>query len=226
MERRDLRIPLLTRERIRINGSVFPTDEGLDLLYREASLLAFRYNSELRKSGAESGFVSPGKLHASAVLHLIYQIVLSARMDDGHGDFFTRRIATVASNDDLSKALDFYARTFPSPAMEEKPGAIRFPCPDSVRFPCPEAFRRASATSFRNAIRNSAPFWPSVTTSITVRGNCTILSETGIPRLTPGSSAGPTMPSGTTAVNGRSGVGRWTFRASTKTPPAVPAAVL
>ncbi len=120
MERRDLRIPLLTRERIRINGSVFPTDEGLDLLYREASLLAFRYNSELRKSGAESGFVSPGKLHASAVLHLIYQIVLSARMDDGHGDFFTRRIATVASNDDLSKALDFYARTFPSPAMEEK----------------------------------------------------------------------------------------------------------
>ena len=49
MEKRDLRIPLITRERIKINGSVFPTDESLDLLYREASLLAFTYNSELKK---------------------------------------------------------------------------------------------------------------------------------------------------------------------------------
>ena len=120
MEKRDLRIPLITRERIKINGSVFPTDESLDLLYREASLLAYRYNTELKKNGAENGFVSPGKLHASAVLHLIYQIVLSVRMGDGQSDFFTRRIATVASNDELSNALDFYARTFPSPAMEEK----------------------------------------------------------------------------------------------------------
>ena len=80
MERRDLRIPLITRERIKVGGAVFPTDESLDLLYREASLLSYRYNTELKKSGAESGFVSPGKLHASAVLHLIYQLVLSARM--------------------------------------------------------------------------------------------------------------------------------------------------
>ena len=120
MERRDLRIPLLTRERIRINGSVFATDEGLDLMYREASLLAFQYNSELKKNGAEGGFVSPGKLHASAVLHLIYQIVLSARMGDGQSDFFTRRIATVASNDELSNALGFYSKSFPSPALEER----------------------------------------------------------------------------------------------------------
>ena len=120
MEKRDLRIPLLTRERIKINTPVFPTDESLDLLYREASLLAYRYNTELKKNGAESGFVSPGKLHASAVLHLIYQIVLTARMSDGHNDFFTRRIATVASNDELSNALSFYAKTFPSPALEEK----------------------------------------------------------------------------------------------------------
>ena len=120
MEKRDLRIPLLTRDKIKIHGSVFPTDESIDLLYREASLLAYRYNSELKKNGAESGFVSPGKLHASAVLHLIYQIVLSARMSDGQSDFFTRRIATVAANDELSAALGFYARTFPSPALEEK----------------------------------------------------------------------------------------------------------
>ena len=120
MEKRDLRIPLFTREKIRINGSVFPTDESFDLLYREASLLAYRYNSELKRARAESGFISPGKLHASAVLHLIYQIVLSAKIGDVQSDFFTRRIATVASNDELSNALRFYSENFPSPALEEK----------------------------------------------------------------------------------------------------------
>ena len=120
MEKRDFRIPLITREKIKEKKTVFPTDEGIDLMYREASMLAYRYNSELRKENAEGGFISPGKLHASAVLHLIYQIVLSARMGDGQSDFFTRRIATVASNDQLSDALSFYSRTFPSPALEEK----------------------------------------------------------------------------------------------------------
>ena len=67
MERRDLRIPLITRERIKVNNAIFPTDESIDLLYREASLLAYRYNNELKAKGAEGGFVSPGRLHASAV---------------------------------------------------------------------------------------------------------------------------------------------------------------
>ena len=120
MERRDLRIPLITRERIKVNNAIFPTDESIDLLYREASLLAYRYNNELKAKGAEGGFVSPGRLHASAVLHLIYQIVLTARMSDGQNDFFSRRIATVAANEQLSDALGFYSRTFPSPALEEK----------------------------------------------------------------------------------------------------------
>ena len=30
---------------------VFPSNESIDLLYREASLLAFTYNSELKKEG-------------------------------------------------------------------------------------------------------------------------------------------------------------------------------
>ena len=64
MERRDLRIPLITRERIKVNNAIFPTDESIDLLYREASLLAYRYNNELKAKGAEGGFVSPGRLHA------------------------------------------------------------------------------------------------------------------------------------------------------------------
>ncbi len=126
MEKRDFRIAEPTREKIRIFKEVFPSDEGLDLLYREASMLAFAYNSELKKEGKNGGFVSPGKLHASAVLHLIYQLVLSARIGDGETDFFTRRIATVAGNDELNSALMFYARTFPSPALEEtKPNAAK-----------------------------------------------------------------------------------------------------
>ena len=76
MEKRDFRIAEPTREKIKIFKEVFPSNESIDLLYREASLLAFTYNSELKKEGRSEGFVSPGRLHASAVLHLIYQIVL------------------------------------------------------------------------------------------------------------------------------------------------------
>ena len=119
MEKRDFRIAELTRRKIKVTKEVFPSDEGLDLLYREASLLAFTYNTELKKEGKEGGFISPGKLHASAVLHLIYQLVLSARIGDGESDFFTRRIATIAGNDELSSAMQFYAKNFPSPALEE-----------------------------------------------------------------------------------------------------------
>ena len=123
MEKRDFRIAEPTREKIKVFTAVFPSDESLDLLYREASMLAYSYNNELKKEGKSGGFVSPGKLHASAVLHLIYQIVLSARIGDGQSDFFTRRIATVGGNEDLSNALAFYSKTFPSPALDaSKPG--------------------------------------------------------------------------------------------------------
>lgn len=123
MEKRDFRIAEPTREKIKIFKEVFPSDESIDLLYREASLLAFTYNNELKKEGKAEGFVSPGKLHASAVLHLIYQIVLSARIGDSQPDFFTRRIATVMGNEELLNALAFYSKTFPSPALNEsRPG--------------------------------------------------------------------------------------------------------
>ena len=126
MEKRDFRIAELTRRKIKVSKEVFPSDEGLDLLYREASVLAFAYNTELKKEGKSGGFVSPGKLHASAVLHLIYQIVLSARIGDRDPDFFTRRIATVTGNEELSSAMQFFSRNFPSPALDEtKPSAAR-----------------------------------------------------------------------------------------------------
>ncbi len=119
MRRRDLRIAEPVRKKIKENGSVFPTDESLDLLYREAANLAFRYNTKLKEEGKSDGFISPGKLHASAVLHLIYQIVLTARMEDGHTDFFSRRIAPVITNPELLSVLTFYSKTFPSPALDE-----------------------------------------------------------------------------------------------------------
>ena len=108
MKRRDFRIAEPSRQKIKLTGAVFPTDESLDMLYRDAADLAFRYNSRIREEGRSEGFISPGKLHASAVLHLIYQIVLTARMEDGHMDFFTRRISPVVSNEELFSVLHFF----------------------------------------------------------------------------------------------------------------------
>lgn len=119
MKKRDLRIAEPTRQKIKLTGTIFPTDESLDMLYRDAATIAFQYNSKIKEEGKSEGFISPGKLHASAVLHLIYQIVLTARMEDGHMDFFTRRISPVVSNEELFSTLHFFSRTFPSPALDE-----------------------------------------------------------------------------------------------------------
>ena len=120
MERRDFRIANTTREKLQVKEPVFPSDESLDLLYREASSLAYKYNSEVKKDG-RSDYVSPGKLHVTAVLHMVYQIVLSKKLEeDSYKDFFTRRRATVSSDDGLREALTFYSENFPSPALEEE----------------------------------------------------------------------------------------------------------
>ena len=48
MRRRDLRIAETSRQKIKLAGAVFTTDESLDMLYRDAARLAFRYNSSIR----------------------------------------------------------------------------------------------------------------------------------------------------------------------------------
>lgn len=128
MEKRDFRIAKLTRDELHLTTPVFTTDQSLQALYNEANELTYSYNLLLKQKGTEdSSYLTPGKLHACAVLHLLYQIVLSQYLQDENPDYFSRVLPYVAEDQNISASLAFYAKQFPSPLLQkEKPTAPEF----------------------------------------------------------------------------------------------------
>lgn len=116
MINRDFRVAEITREKIKYEDPAFETKKGVASFYREAVNLTFQYNKTLKKD--EKG-LSAGKVNASAVLHYVYQTVLTFLLKGGNEDFFTRRIKTVESSSDLTSALSFYTNTFPTKLEKE-----------------------------------------------------------------------------------------------------------
>lgn len=122
MKNRDFRISETTRRFIDIQEPLFSTEEGMSSFYRQAAEVAYKYNEDRKKAGKSDFFLSAGKLNASAVLHMIYQVVLSFLLEDGQKDYFSRRLATVESNEELRNALLLFSKEFPSIVLEhEKP---------------------------------------------------------------------------------------------------------
>ena len=118
MEKRDFRISDIVRSDLKLSTPVFETDENISELYREALSIAYSYNQREKEKG-KADFISAAKLHATAVLHLLYQIVLTACMNAGHADFFLRRQAAINENNELKNALKFYSANFPSPLLNQ-----------------------------------------------------------------------------------------------------------
>lgn len=119
LEKRDFRIAKSVREEIQLLEPVFKTNSELPELYREALNISYRYNEEEKRRGSSS-FVSASKLHATAVLHLLYQNILTSCLRSGHQDFFARRMKAVKANGELSKALGIYDENFPSPLLSQE----------------------------------------------------------------------------------------------------------
>ncbi|MFA7129317.1 MAG: hypothetical protein WC136_09125, partial [Sphaerochaeta sp.] len=94
---RDLRISIRTRTEMDFFSALFPSTSDVGNLYRQANELAHRYNTRVKQRGG-SDYVSAGKLHASAVMHLLYQTVLSRYLSDTEPDFFSRLTALLSKN--------------------------------------------------------------------------------------------------------------------------------
>ncbi|MBQ0071530.1 MAG: alpha-amylase [Spirochaetales bacterium] len=118
MDNRDLRIAKITRNEINYSEPAFETGHGPSSYYMEASALAFKYNEEMKKKGGDFEYVTTGKLHASGVLHYVYQAILTYLLKGGKEDFFARRIATINSNDSLKEALEYFDKEFPTELPE------------------------------------------------------------------------------------------------------------
>jgi glycosidase len=112
--------------------ALFPSNSDLDGLYRQANELAHSYNSLVHKHQGKE-FLSAGKIHATAVLHLIYQTVLSRYLADTEPDFFTRLTALVSKNHATQDVLAFYVKEFPSPLLIEQEPPLAFYMEESLR---------------------------------------------------------------------------------------------
>lgn len=114
MQNRDFRISRITRQLIEFQEPLFTTEKGPSSFYRQAAEIAFKYNEERKREKKTDYYLSAGKLNASAILHMVYQIVLSILLEEGHSDYFSRRLATVEGNEELRNALSFFSEEFPS----------------------------------------------------------------------------------------------------------------
>ena len=120
MTNRDLRIAELTRKEINFEEPLFQTINGTGSFYRESSSLAYKYNEQKKKEGRDFEYLSAANLNASAILHYVYQTILSYLISGTNEDFFRRRLATVNQNEKLSSVLDFYSKAFPTEIPDDR----------------------------------------------------------------------------------------------------------
>ena len=121
MTDRDLRIARTTRESLSLSKPVFVTTGNLQSLYNDANGVSFAYNKMIKeRGGADSSYLSAGKLHATGILHLLYQTVLDTYLKENNPDMFTRIMPVISSQESLKNVLAFYDREFPSPLLKQK----------------------------------------------------------------------------------------------------------
>ena len=113
-------------------SALFPSTTELGSLYRQANELAHQYNLKTKERGG-SEYVAAGKLHATAVLHLLYQTVLTRYLGDTEPDFFSRLTALLSKNHAGSDVLAFYMKEFPSPLLLEQQLPLEYFYDESLR---------------------------------------------------------------------------------------------
>lgn len=108
MRNRDLRISGKARKTMVFNEPVFETDEEIKKMYREALELAKRYNDNHQEK------ISAAKVNISAILHLVYQTVVSSYLKTTESNPFSRITTLAKKNESCADVLDYYNKMFPT----------------------------------------------------------------------------------------------------------------
>ncbi len=121
MQSRDFRISLKAREEIQYKEPLFDTEKQLDLMYEQAKEVAYIYNGKQTDQNKKQ-YISAASLHASGILHLLYQSVTSEYLKDKNINFFTHLSTQIEKHPLIKKVLTFYDKEFPTlvPTVENK----------------------------------------------------------------------------------------------------------
>ncbi len=111
MKNRDFRIAEASRQALSYETPLFETDDRLNRIYRQSQELSFLYNT---KNNDTSSTMSAASLNAVAVLHLVYETVISYYLKMSSTNPFTRVAVYAEKNEAISGVLKFYEEKFPS----------------------------------------------------------------------------------------------------------------
>ena len=119
MPSRDFRIALKVREEIKYKEPLFDTQEQLEAMYEQAKVVAYMYNGKLNDKEKQK-YISAASLHASGVLHLLYQTVVSEYLSEKNARFFTQLSGQIEKHHLIKNVLTFYDKEFPSYAKKQE----------------------------------------------------------------------------------------------------------
>lgn len=108
MRNRDLRISNSSRKTMVFFDPVFETQESFNDIYHQAQQVAKIYND------IHTEKISAAKLNVSAVLHLIYQTVISAYLNHSDSNPFSRITTLAQKNESCQDVLYYYNKMFPT----------------------------------------------------------------------------------------------------------------
>ncbi len=118
MRARDFRIALKAREEIEYKEPLFDTQEQLDKMYEQAKVVAYMYNGKLKDKKGQK-YISAASLHASGVLHLLYQTVVSEYVHTKNKHFFSQLTQQIDKHHLIKNVLSFYEKEFPTLVKEQ-----------------------------------------------------------------------------------------------------------
>jgi glycosidase len=113
---RDFRISSRTRTRINVNNAVFSTNKDLNSFYPQAQDVAFKYN---KLNDIDVPYLSAANLNASAILHYLYQDIISIYIKDNKDNFFSKATTKIQKNNNAESTFTFYSKEFPSPMLSQ-----------------------------------------------------------------------------------------------------------
>lgn len=114
MKNRDLRISEPSRIEMSYESPVFETSSKIGVMYRQAQELTHIYNESHDRP------LSAANVHICAVLHLIYQTVISAYLKGTDSDPFSRIQVLAQKNEACKEVLGFYNRMFPTKLTDQR----------------------------------------------------------------------------------------------------------
>lgn len=128
MTSRDFRISVRVRTEMNYFNPTFPTGNNLNGYYRQAQEFAYKFN---KKQNQEK--LSPANLNASAILHTLYQSIISRYLKESNPQLFSRFIPLIDKNFDCQEVLAFYSKEFPSPLLTERQPDINLFTEETIR---------------------------------------------------------------------------------------------